>query len=413
MKKVLKDWIHFVKHPKDQSDPDQKKLHKAKRLFSILLIDIILMGLLSLLINLFDQRGWVKIEDHQLNFLLDYVPLEQVLLLVIFIIPFIEEMVFRFFLRYQSNYFLRGVNTLLTPKSNRIEYFWHKYYFIFFYSSAILFAGVHIVNYDLQTTFILIIPILILPQFLLGVFIGYLRVRYSFMLGFWLHALHNGFFILLTLLPYSSSGSKLEINHHDYSLKIEEVGRSKHSSFYYFKDSFQFVGTELKMVLSILADKDEYLLEGDRILLKKKVNLSFNKHSNLNIPADSLVLQKLEEYFQYNMVTIPKIEQVYILYVADSLPLKNHYVTTGLEVSNMTVSGQEILLENVTLELLAKELSTNYSIRFESQDSWPQTLNFKLPNKDFSLLEEKLKTEYGIKIKETEKIVEYLEISKK
>jgi hypothetical protein len=74
-----------------------------------------------------------------------------------------------------------------------------KKYTYIFYFSAILFGIVHITNYKLSYTILLLSPILIAPQILVGS-IGFLRVRYGFVWGFLLHALHNAVFVGIGIL---------------------------------------------------------------------------------------------------------------------------------------------------------------------------------------------------------------------
>lgn len=61
---------------------------------------------------------------------------------------------------------------------------------LLFWLSTIAFACIHLANFDAGARWVLL-P-LVLPQFLLGVLLGYLRVHYGLWASIALHALHNG-----------------------------------------------------------------------------------------------------------------------------------------------------------------------------------------------------------------------------
>lgn len=61
---------------------------------------------------------------------------------------------------------------------------------VLFWLSTIAFACIHLANFDAGALWVLL-P-LVLPQFLLGVLLGYLRVHYGLWASIALHALHNG-----------------------------------------------------------------------------------------------------------------------------------------------------------------------------------------------------------------------------
>jgi hypothetical protein len=62
---------------------------------------------------------------------------------------------------------------------------------VWFYLAAFLFAALHITNYDISTTTLLLMPILILPQFLGGILMSWVRTNIGFWWGVLTHALYN------------------------------------------------------------------------------------------------------------------------------------------------------------------------------------------------------------------------------
>ncbi|MBC7914955.1 MAG: CPBP family intramembrane metalloprotease [Pyrinomonadaceae bacterium] len=75
--------------------------------------------------------------------------------------------------------------------------FWGSNFKGIFYLSSILFGLLHIKNYNYSINVVLLTPILISPQIIAGLFLGYLRIKYNLALGYFMHALHNAIFFNL------------------------------------------------------------------------------------------------------------------------------------------------------------------------------------------------------------------------
>lgn len=416
IKNTLKDLSDFLKNPKDEQDINQSKQQKAKRLFSLLIIDIPIMILLSMLINYFAKLGWVDIENHQVKLLLELMPIGLVFFFTIIFIPFIEEIIFRLFLRFKRNYFLQIIISVLPKTKTPILNFWNNKFGFVFYFSAIVFALIHITNYNSNSTIIYLIPILVLPQFIIGLIIGYLRVRYNFMLGYLLHAIHNAIFITVALLSIEeTSNQKLNLETEKYTLNIEEVTRVKTSYIHnHNQDSINFIGTDFKSIISTLTNKDYDLIESnDNSLLNKKITLNYRNNSSDSLNKDSLILKHLSDIYLFKIENKHRNQKVYNLVVQDSIQLYKHLSKTEDEIKNTSISASptKITFENTTLEQIAKNLSVSYKNRFEVKDEFSKEFNITLPNNNFSKLENTLKTDYGIYLKEIEKEVEYLYIN--
>ena len=413
VKNTLKDFSNFLKCPADKQDINQSKQQKTKRLFSLLAIDIPIMILLSMLMYSFDKLGWVEIENHKVGLQLDSNPVWLVLLFAVIILPFVEEIIFRLFLRFKKNYPLRVVIAAFPRTKKVICSFWNKKYGYVFYLAAVAFALLHIKNYDFENTKVFIFPILVLPQFMLGLFIGYLRVRYNFMLGYLLHALHNAVFITVALLSINeTSDQKLDITTNKYSLKIEEVKRENYSyTNNYNQDSISFIGIDFKSIISTLTKKDLDLIESNNeTLLNKKITLNYKNSSPESLNRDSLILEHLSEVYSFKIETKQRNQKVYTLYVKDTLQLFKHLSQKKRESNNIStsISSENITFENTTLEQVAKTLSSSYKMRFEVKDEFSKEFNINVPNGSFSQLENVLKTNYGIYLEEIEKKIEYI-----
>lgn len=80
---------------------------------------------------------------------------------------------------------------------------WFQRFFpLFFWLSTLAFSLVHVFNFEPEQM-IMALP-LVLPQFVTGTMLGYLRVNYGLWSSILLHMLHNGAFISLVLLAGSA-----------------------------------------------------------------------------------------------------------------------------------------------------------------------------------------------------------------
>ena len=413
---TLNDLFDFLKNPKDEQDKDQSTQKKVTRFFSILAIDIPIMILLSLLINGLVELGWVEIENHQVQVFIESMPIGMVFLLTVIIIPFVEEIVFRLFLKFKRNYPLQIIISLFPHSKSSILHLWTKNFRYLFYLSALAFALIHITNFGSIGKIIYLIPILVLPQFIAGLFLGYLRVRYNFMIGYLLHAVHNAIFISIALLSIDNTANqKLNLETNEYSLKIEEVYRVKTSYIHNFnQDSISFIGTDFQSIISTLTDTDLDLIDtNNEKFLNKRITLNFVNNSTDSLNQDSLILNHLSDIYSFKIETKQRNQKVYNLFVQDTLQLLQHSPKDKNEVSNTstTVSYNRLHFENTTLDQIAKTLSVSYKMRFEAEDDFSKEFNVSLPNRTFEKVAIVLITEDGIYLKETEKEVEYIYIN--
>lgn len=406
LQNTLKDFFKFIRKPVDQQHITQSASQKAKTLFTLLVIDIPITFLLLALLNGFHKLGWIQIENNKISVLSEQLSIGMVALTGILLIPFIEELIFRLFLRFKRNYLLQ-LTLLILPgseKTNRIPTLWFKKFHYIFYFSALAFGLIHIANYDADSAPVYLLPVLILPQFITGLFIGYLRVRYNFISGYLMHALHNAVVLLIAFFAISAPTEILHVTTHQYSLKIEEVTRPESTSFTYAADSVDFVGTDFKNILSVLLKKEENLIDhNNNALFNKKITLSFKKKSAYHLNKDSIILAHLSKVYAFKLEPKRKNQKIYSLYVKDTLQLLKHCAQSNHNSSNIILSPEHINAANVTLDQMAKELSSAYKIRFESDSTLHQKLTINVPNGDFSKLANTLRIDYGIELKETEK----------
>lgn len=69
--------------------------------------------------------------------------------------------------------------------------FWKNYFWVVFYSLSISFGLLHSVNFAGSGIPYYLLPLLTLPQLLVGLMIGYFRMRYGFFYGYSIHFMNN------------------------------------------------------------------------------------------------------------------------------------------------------------------------------------------------------------------------------
>lgn len=93
-------------------------------------------------------------------------------------------------------YFLTSKNSV----KSYLNHFWIKNFKSIYYISCILFAWLHIFNFELNLTNLLLLPVLTLPQLFSATIAGYTRVRLGFQYPLLLHVLTNSTVIGLSIL---------------------------------------------------------------------------------------------------------------------------------------------------------------------------------------------------------------------
>ncbi|MDY3538157.1 CPBP family intramembrane metalloprotease [Riemerella anatipestifer] len=113
--------------------------------------------------------------------------------LTVLLVPFFEELIFRYLLRYKK-FKLKLINRLI----------WNRIFPYLVYFLAISFGIIHISNYENKSTlFFLLSPLIVLSQLFGGFVITFIRVRINFIWGCLYHFIWN--FIFIIFLPIAES----------------------------------------------------------------------------------------------------------------------------------------------------------------------------------------------------------------
>lgn len=206
---MLQPLLAFLRNPTDHLAPPTSTGTRVRALLLLLAVDLGIALLLGGLIGLISESGLVDLENHAVADALAEFSTWQLLLIAVLATPLIEELIFRFPLRYQANPVV-GLARLFTPETQpetddvlheRRRAGWDRSYHLIFYGFTLAFAFIHLMNYpDWSLGLLIVSPILVAPQFVMGAMAGFLRVRFGFVWAFALHALHNLVLVGLALL---------------------------------------------------------------------------------------------------------------------------------------------------------------------------------------------------------------------
>ncbi len=152
---------------------------KLKILTKLLFIALIISFTLGILIHFLEHFGLFKMDSHAITKLLNEKPKIIVFLMAVFVAPILEELFFR-------------APIVLFCHNKQFKYL--------FYGFAIVFGFIHIANYEISSTILLLSPLLISPQIALGLILGYTRVKLGLLYAILLHMVFNGLLISPSLI---------------------------------------------------------------------------------------------------------------------------------------------------------------------------------------------------------------------
>ena len=177
MLETFKILIDYLKNPKLEKDTN-KSLRYRFLIFYRLFIFCLFTGiLLSFLFGFLEQLGLLDMNSHKLESAFKKLGSYKIILLGTIVAPILEELIFR------------APLVLFTSK---------KSFKIAFYNLSIIFGFVHLSNYEITPKILLISPILVLPQIILGAYLGFIRIRFGLQWSILLHACYNGFLMLIS-----------------------------------------------------------------------------------------------------------------------------------------------------------------------------------------------------------------------
>jgi hypothetical protein len=205
---TFRDLWYFIKKPvelKQVRIPVKVKIGTCLALFIIQIPP--LLGLSALLSGL-EILGLWEDDMHRLQKIFKEMKPGLIFFFTVIIAPFLEEIMFRLGLKFRSNFLILWPLQLLIllQVSNKINLlktirnFWNKFYTWIFYLITIAFGLIHILNFKPSLNIYLLAPVLVAPQILIGINLGYLRIRFGLIWSILFHAFYNGILLSIALL---------------------------------------------------------------------------------------------------------------------------------------------------------------------------------------------------------------------
>ena len=456
MKKATQLIFKFFLKPEQDSFSGQTITDKIKWLLFLLVFEMPFMLVALSLYYLLVTNGLVNSENHLIGELIKNNNITFIVIFLILFGPFIEELIFRLPLRYKKANFipltvviLFFAGTLLFKKlhlslalsiplfvvftafsifyifnrrmaENRDKFLSSNYHY-FFYSLTILFALIHISNFNYSVSLLLFAPIIVLPQFVAGFLFGLIRIKQGFIWGFFLHALHNAIFILPVLLfPYFNNPKLIDkIDKDDYTFEVYDgnyfsKGKSSPAADIskVTANKIELSGTFKNVVSKLTRTNKKYIWFKNSILAEKEISLIFRNNSAKIESAKISSQIALENLLKsYNLETKNEKRDLTIWY----LSIKNehlfatHFSDSVDSINNNSIRGfygakDTLKLKNINSEYFARTLQIAFDNEIQNEIDTNTVLSIVIPNDDFNGLKHFLESNYGLTIdKKTEK----------
>ena len=198
----------FIKKPVELSEDKASLQLKIGTCLALFLIQIPPLLVLMSLISGLEQLGLWEEDMHSLQKIFQEMEPVLIFLFAVIVAPLFEEVMFRLILKFRSNFLILwsihiGVALHLGQKRSllkTVRKVWGKFYGWIFYLMAVAFGLMHIMNFESSLNIYLLAPILVAPQILIGINLGYLRVRFGLIWSILFHAFYNGILMSIALL---------------------------------------------------------------------------------------------------------------------------------------------------------------------------------------------------------------------
>ncbi|MFS4492020.1 CPBP family intramembrane glutamic endopeptidase [Maribacter sp. 2308TA10-17] len=167
---LLFELWNFIKNPVYIEDQNTDTSYRVKILMGLVGIGLAISIALGLVGGVVETIFSLDLGEHAVQAALEKNSPWYLFLLAVIIAPIFEELFFR----------------------GPMVFFREKTYFKYiFYTLTILFGFIHISNFEISNTVILLSPILVAPQIGVGVIFGFIRIRFGLFWTILCHALFN------------------------------------------------------------------------------------------------------------------------------------------------------------------------------------------------------------------------------
>ncbi|MDB4293134.1 CPBP family intramembrane metalloprotease [Maribacter sp.] len=167
---MLQHILKFLGNPIYEEDENQNFGYRLIILLKLVVWSLVLSFTLLTVVMGLENVFEMDLGQHASEELFEKFPVVAIVFLIVIVAPVIEELLFR------------GPLILFRKKTT------FKYAF---YISVMLFGGIHLANFSNFSQHLWIAPLLVSPQLGLGIFAGYIRVRFGLKWAMALHATYN------------------------------------------------------------------------------------------------------------------------------------------------------------------------------------------------------------------------------
>lgn len=180
---MLKEVWVFLRNPIYIEDENVGFGYRARVVVQLVVFSVVASMVLALIIDTIQKLFEVDLGKHAIDDFMQKYPLSYLFIGAVIAAPILEELIFR------------GPMSLFKQK---------PYFHIIFYLLTLVFGFYHITNFEVTTTILLLSPILVAPQLIVGCLLGFIRVRFGLIWSVGFHACYNliliGPFLLIQTL---------------------------------------------------------------------------------------------------------------------------------------------------------------------------------------------------------------------
>ncbi|MGI9552690.1 MAG: CPBP family glutamic-type intramembrane protease [Aurantibacter sp.] len=167
---MLEQLLQFVKNPVYIEDENSDSRYRQKVFVRLLIYALAVNIGLGFVIGMLEPVFGIDLGEHALDKVMEEYSLAFLFLVAVILAPLMEEVIFR----------------------GPMVFFRDKGYFkIVFWLLTLIFGFYHVTNFEITTTVLLLSPLLVLPQIIVGAILGFIRVRFGLPWAIGLHAVYN------------------------------------------------------------------------------------------------------------------------------------------------------------------------------------------------------------------------------
>lgn len=445
---LISSLIKFIKYPEYdyQEMPFSSKL---KVLGGVYVINLIVTGFLLAVLSFTDSLlPEDTMKNHEVAKMFNDSPLWVSFIMAAVFAPIGEELIFRFPLQYRKwvthvlaggllvlagfkTFFLENITikiiclalimalavlySIFNKKAASFTaYLWNNKFPVVFYVFTFVFAVVHLDNYPFSWTVVLLFPLLVLPQFVIGTFLGYIRIKLGIVWSMAFHGIHNGFFVLMFVLASAGTFEPIVIKNADYELSIAKSEKNSVADMSYKEENngLEIKRYDFKGCLAILLDKEERFIEvSDDFKSGVYLDINYKLHKGDATKMKSIILKEMKKAYKFSLDTIHREEPHFELYVIDAAKLQKYKSNSKDLSSSFTYNSDNIKIENSSVKDIIVSLNANYKEGWFFTDmdvNEKYTLEYEISS--FEEIEKYFKEQFGLGFRKSQKEVEIINV---